>query len=302
VAKYSTEIIMALQEHTTGDFIKYFPHHIAEIKILRPDLKEYMGNVDDKLYCYIKNQQYQINRKLNNNEIVKKAVQNNKEKLNAIKEKAIQSNTENEYIENMINDIFVKLETQQNNQPPQSPKNNQPPQSPNNNELADDDNITFNTANNLMNRIGDNTKDIGDIKKQIQDTKDTFNNNILNKLAECNNELTVPNNKLHIDQIKYLQEQIKVLSSLYRLNHNITITDKITAISDLCKATKLSVESFAILCEASDKQSERQSEKERINQNNNIEKQIEGYGLDEQIDILQQNLTKELDAISYEPK
>lgn len=261
MAKYSTEIITALQEHTTGDFIKYFPHHIAEIKIIRPDLKEYMGNVDDKLYCYIKNQQYQINRKLNNKAIVKKAVQNNKQKLNAIKEKAIQSNTENEYIENMINDIFVKLETQQNNQPPQSP---------NNNELADDDNITFNTANNLMNRIGDNTKDIGDIKKQIQDTKDTFNNNILNKLAECNNELTVPNNKLHIDQIKYLQEQIKVLSSLYRLNHNITITDKITAISDLCKATKLSVESFAILCEASDKQNERQMEIENMKKLENV--------------------------------
>ena len=298
MAKYSTEIIMALQEHTTGDFIKYFPHHIAEIKILRPDLKEYMGNVDDKLYCYIKNQQYQINRKLNNKAIVKKAVQNNKQKLNAIKEKAIQSNTENEYIENMINDISVKLDeratsiddTEDIMLEQTKPDNTEP------------NNIAFKIANNLMNQIGGNSKQIAIIKNEIQDTKETFNKNILNKLAEYNNQLTDPSNKLHIDQIKYIQEQIKALSSLHRLNHNITIKDKIIAISELCKATKSSVESFAILCEASDKQNERQSEKERINQNNNIEKQIEGYGLDEQIDILKENLTKELNAISYEPK
>ena len=264
MAKYSTEIIIALQEHTTGDFIKYFPHHIATIKIVRPDLKEYMGNVDDKLYCYIKNQQYQISKKLNNNEIIKKAVQHNKQKLNLIKEKSIQSNTENEYIENMINDISVKLDERAASI--DDTVDNMDEQ-PNN---TDSDNIAFKIANNLMNQIGANSKQIAIIKKEIQDTKDTFNKNILNKLAELNNELTAPNNKLHINQIKDIQEQIKSLSSLYRLNHNITIKDKIIAISELCKATKSSVESFAILCEASDKQNERQMEIENMKKLENV--------------------------------
>ena len=298
MAKYSDEIITALQEHTVGDFIQQCPDHIKTIKKLRPDLKEYKGDINDKLYCFIKNQQYQISKKLNNKAIVKKAVQNNKQKLNAIKEKAIQSNTENEYIENMINDISVKLDERAasiddtvDNMLEQTKPNNTEP-----------NNIAFKIANNLMNQIGGNSKQIAIIKKEIQDTKDAFNQNILNKLTIFNNKLADPNNNLHIDEIKYIQEQIKALSSLHRLNHNITIKDKITAINELCKATESSIKGFAVLCEASDKQNERQSEKERINQNNNIEKQIEGYGLDEQIEILQHNLTKELDAISYEPK
>ena len=264
MAKYSTELIMALQEHTTGDFIKYFPHHIATIKIVRPDLKEYMGNINDKLYCYIKNQQYQISKKLHNNGIIKKAVQHNKQKLNLIKEKSIQSNTENEYIENMINDISVKLDERAASI--DDTLDNMDEQ-PNN---TDSDNIAFKIANNLMNQIGGNSKQIAIIKKEIQDTKDIFNKNILNKLAELNNELTDPNNKLHINQIKDIQEHIKSLSSLYRLNHNITIKDKIIAISELCKATKSSVESFAILCEASDKQNERQMEIENMKKLENV--------------------------------
>lgn len=296
MAKYSTAIITDLQKHTTGDFIQYFPHHIATIKKLNPALQKYKGDINDKLYCYIKNQQYQINKKFNNKAIVKKAVENNKKQLNEIKEKAIQSNTENEYIENIINDISVKLDERATSIDDtediiaEEPNNTEP------------NNTAFKIANNLMKQIGGNSRQIAIIKNEIQDTKETFNKNILNKLAEYNNQLTDTNNKLHIDQIKYIQEQIKALSSLHRLNHNITIKDKIIAINELCKATESSIKGFAVLCEASDKQSERQSEKERINQNNNIEKQIEGYGLDEQIEILQQNLTKELDAISYEPK
>lgn len=266
MAKYSTEIITALQEHTTGDFIQYFPHHIATIKMLNPTLKKYKGDINDKLYCYIKNQQYQINKKFNNKAIVKKAVQNNKKTLNAIKEKAIQSNTENEYIENMINDISVKLDeraasiddTEDIMLEQTKPDNTEP------------NNTAFKIANNLMKQIGGNSRQIAIIKNEIQDTKETFNKNILNKLAEYNNQLTDPENKLHIDQIKYIQEQIKALSSLHRLNHNITIKDKITAINELCKATESSIKGFAVLCEASDKQNERQMEIENMKKLENV--------------------------------
>lgn len=264
MAKYSTELIIALQEHTTGAFIECFPHHIATIKSLNPKLQKYRGNINDKLYCYIKNQQYQISKKLNNKAIIKKAVKNNKEKLNLIKEKAIQSNTENEYIENMINDISVKLDERAASIDDTVDLMDEQPNN------TDSDNIAFKIANGLMNQIRDNTGQITTIKNEIQYAKDTFNKNILNKLAECNNELTAPNNKLHINQIKNIQEQIKTLSSLHRLNHNITIKDKIIAISELCKATKSSVESFAILCDASDKQNERQMEIENMKKLENV--------------------------------
>ena len=164
----------------------------------------------------------------------------------------------------MINDISVKLDERATSIDDtediiaEEPNNTEP------------NNTAFKIANNLMKQIGGNSRQIAIIKNEIQDTKETFNKNILNKLAEYNNQLTDPENKLHIDQIKYIQEQIKALSSLHRLNHNITIKDKITAINELCKATESSIKGFAVLCEASDKQNERQMEIENMKKLENV--------------------------------
>ena len=89
---------------------------------------------------------------------------------------------------------------------------------------------------------------------------------------------------------------------MYNLYNNITKADKLENIINIAKANESASRSFAVLLQASNMQEEKQMQIAKNNQINNIENEIGDCELDEQIDILEENLTKALNSISYEPK